>query len=237
MYKNKTFLAIIAARGGSKRLPKKNILNLAGKPLITWTVEASLKSQYVDEVMVTTDNREIYNIAQEYGASVPFLRPNSLSTDIAARNEVIEHAVSFYKKELKQNYDYIVYLQPTSPLRTTDDIDNAIKYMFNKNADAIVSVCEVEHPIQWSGDLPKDKNMSSFLEEVSIKLRSQDLVTNYRINGAIYICDTKKFLREGCMFLKENIYAYEMNQSNSVDIDTKQDFNYANYLISQKLNN
>ncbi len=232
MFNNKTFLAIIPARGGSKRLARKNVLSLAGKPLIAWTIESGLKSKYIDEVMVTSDDNEIIEISKKYGATIPFVRPNELSNDIAIRPDVIKHTIDFYKINLKKVFDYIVFLQPTSPLRTETEIDDAIEFMFNKEADAVISVCEVEHPIHWSGTLPKTRNMAKFLDSVAVKTRSQDLETNYRLNGALYICDTRKFLKEGCLFLKENIYAYEMSQDLSVDIDTKIDFLFAEVLIN-----
>jgi len=233
MFENITFLAIIPARGGSKRLPRKNVLNLAGKPLIAWSIEAGLKSKYIDEVMVTTDDKEILNISKKYGANIPFIRPDELSDDTATRPEVIKHTIEFYKNNLKKEFDYIILLQPTSPLRNEDEIDKAIEYMFDKNGDAIVSVCEVEHPIHWSGTLPENNNMSKFLDKVAIKSRSQDLPTYYRLNGAIYICDTKMFLEQGCVFLKENTYAYKMPQNLSIDIDTKTDFIFAEVLIKE----
>jgi CMP-N-acetylneuraminic acid synthetase len=235
MYNNKTFLAIIPARGGSKRLPRKNVLELNNKPLIAWSIEAGLKSKYIDEVMVTTDDKEILNVSTQYGANVPFVRPKYLSNDIALRQDVIKHTIEYYKNNLQKEYDYIIFLQPTSPLRDSTDIDKAIEYMFNKNADAVVSVCEVEHPIHWSGKLPQDKTMSKFLSDVAIKSRSQDLEKYYRLNGAIYICNTNKFLENGCIFLKENIFAFEMSQKKSVDIDTIDDFEYANFLIEKSL--
>jgi len=231
MYQNKTFLAIIPARGGSKRLPRKNVLDLTGKPLIAWSIEAGLKSKYIDEVMVTTDDDEIIGIAKKFGANVPFKRPNELANDYATRQEVIKHTIKFYENELNKKFDYVVFLQPTSPLRNDKHIDEAIEYMFEKNGDAVVSVCEVEHPIYWSGTLPKDKNMSKFLDNVAVQSRSQDLPTNYRLNGAIYICDTQKFLKEGCVFLKENIFAYCMSREDSVDIDEEIDFKFAEMLI------
>ena len=234
MYQNKTFLAIIPARGGSKRLPRKNVLALNGKPLIAWSIEAGLKSKYIDEVVVTTDDAEISEISEKYGANVPFIRPNILSNDIASRSDVIRHTIEFYKVELKQDFDYIIYLQPTSPLRTENEIDKAVEYMFEKNGDAVISICEVEHPIQWSGTLPKDKSMVEFLGEAVKKSRSQDLKTNYRLNGAIYICDIIKFKEQGCMFLKDNIYAYEMSQETSIDIDTKNDFFHALSLMEKR---
>ena len=233
MYNDKSFIAIIPARGGSKRLPRKNVLDLNGKPLIAWSIEAGLKSNYIDEVMVTTDDDEIAEVSKKYGAKVPFKRPKKLADDYATRPEVIKHTIEFYQNELGKKFDYLVFLQPTSPLRDANDIDNAIEFMFEKNGDAVVSVCELEHPIHWSGLLPKDKNMNKFLDNVVVQSRSQDLEKYYRLNGAIYICNVEKFLEEGCVFLKNNIFAFEMSQEKSVDIDTKLDFKIAEVLLNE----
>ncbi len=233
MINNKTFLAIIPARGGSKRLPNKNILDLAGKPLISWSVNAAIKSQYIDKVMVTTDSDEIMEVAKKYGAEVPFKRPDYLSTDTAIRPDVIKHTIDFYKNENQEKFDYIVFLQPTSPLRDESHIDKAIEDMLEKNADAMVSVCEVEHPVQWSGLLPDNKDMSNFLNDQDIKSRSQDFQIYYRLNGAIFICDSNKFMKSGCMFLQENIFAYVMPQNVSVDIDTEIDFMLARFTLEK----
>ncbi|MGM0520198.1 MAG: cytidylyltransferase domain-containing protein [Campylobacterota bacterium] len=227
MYKNKTFIAIVPARGGSKRLPRKNVLDLNGKPLIAWSIEAGLNSNYIDEVMVTTDDDEIVEVSKKYGANVPFKRPEKLADDYATRPEVIKHTIEFYQNELNKKFDYLIFLQPTSPLRDTADIDNAIEFMFEKNCDAVVSVCELEHPIHWSGTLPQDKNMSKFLDNVAVRSRSQDLEKYYRLNGAIYICDVQKFLEEGCVFFKKNIFAYVMERQHSIDIDEEMDFKLA----------
>ena len=125
MLNGKTFLAIIPARGESKRLPRKNIMELAGKPLIAWTIEAALNSQFIDEVVVTTDNQEIAIVAQQYGANIPFLRPNKLASDTATTFDVVRHAIGHYRENGKI-FDFIILLQPTSPLRTKDHIDEAI---------------------------------------------------------------------------------------------------------------
>ncbi|MBT5399162.1 acylneuraminate cytidylyltransferase family protein [bacterium] len=231
MYKDTKFIAIIPARGGSKRLPRKNILNLNGKPLIGWTIEAALKSKYIDEVMVTTDDDEIIDISKKIGAKVPFKRPAELSDDTSLRPKVIKHTLDYYKHQKEINFDYLIYLQPTSPLRTSDAIDKAIEYMFKKQADAVISVCKVEHPLHWSGSLPDNKDMKNFLSSFAIRSRSQDLEKNFRLNGAIYICDVRKFYEQSCIFLKENIFAYEMSQDVSVDIDTKIDFLFADFLM------
>ncbi|WP_434658052.1 cytidylyltransferase domain-containing protein [Sulfurimonas sp. NW9] len=228
MFQSKRFLAVIPARGGSKRLEHKNILPLAGKPLIAWSIEAAKKSKYIDDVVVSSDDEEILNIAKECSAQV-LKRPKELASDTATTFDTIKHTID----SIQENYDYIILLQPTSPLRDEQDIDSAIEYMFKKKADAVVSVCEVEHSPLWSNTLPKDRNMSGFLKEELLNRRSQDIETYYRLNGAIYIARTKKFLENKGFFLQEKIYAYVMEQSHSIDIDTKLDFDIASSIISK----
>ena len=127
MFDGKTFLSIIPARAGSKGLKQKNLKELCGKPLVCWSIDAGLKSKYIDEVMVSTDDYQIAEVAKTYGAKVPFIRPKFLSKDTTPTFDVIEHAVQYYKSELKKEFDYIVLLEPTSPLREIEDIDNSIK--------------------------------------------------------------------------------------------------------------
>lgn len=229
MSNGKTFLAIIPARGGSKRLPRKNVLELAGKPLIVWSIEAGLKSKYIDKVVVTSDDDEILSISKEYGAEI-IKRPDYLANDTAKTFDAIKHTI-----ENMQKYDYIVLLQPTSPLRNGFHIDEAIELLELKKADAIVSVCEMEHSPLWSNTLPKDYNMNSFLKDEVLNKRSQDLETYYRLNGAIYICKTEKLLSEESFFLRDNIFAYKMDRLNSMDIDEEIDFKIAKSLIANNL--
>ena len=224
MIKGKTFLAVIPARGGSKRLPKKNILNLAGKPMIAWSIDAGIQSRYIDTTIVSSDDTDILKIAKEYGSDT-ITRPAELASDTATTFDVMKHVI-----ENVQKHDYIVLLQPTSPLRKADDIDNAINLLMEKEADAVVSVSEMEHSPLWANTLPDDKNMQNFLDEKALNKRSQELEKYYRLNGAIYICKTEKFLEEESFFLKENCFAYEMPKERSIDIDTRFDFDIANYL-------
>lgn len=228
MYQNKTFLAIIPARGGSKRLPRKNILDLNGKPLIAWTVLAGLQSKYIDKVIVTSDDEEILGIAEELGSGI-IKRPDNLANDFATTFDAIKHTI-----ENSDEYDYIVLLQPTSPLRDTSHINEAIELLETKNADAVVSVCEVEHSPLWSNTLPVDGNMKGFLREEVLNKRSQDLEIYYRLNGAIYICRTDKLLEEGSFLLKNNIFAYVMDRKSSIDIDEEIDFKFAEILSKEK---
>lgn len=228
MYTNKKFLAIIPARGGSKRLPRKNVLDLCGKPLITYTIEAALKSKYIDKVIVSSDDEEILNISKKNGADI-IKRPIDLANDTATTFDTIKHTIDNFEK-----YDYIVLLQPTSPLRNEKHIDEAIQLLEEKNADSIISVCEMDHSPLWSNTLPKDGNMSNFLKDEILNKRSQDLEKYYRLNGAIYICKTSKLLEEKSFILKKKIFAYIMDRKNSIDIDEKIDFHIAKILIKVK---
>ena len=230
---NKTFLAIIPARGGSKRLPRKNLLDLCGKPLIAWSIEAALKSKYISKVIVTSDDEEILNIAKEYKADF-IKRPDELASDTATTFDALKHTLENVGK-----YDYVVLLQPTSPLRTEKHIDEAIELLEEKSSDAIISVCEMEHSPLWSNTLNEDLNMSNFLRDEVLNKRSQDLPKYYRLNGAIYICKTEKLLENRGFFIKENIYAYTMDKKYSVDIDEEIDFIIAREikkLIKQEIN-
>lgn len=226
MYKNKTFLGIIPARGGSKRLPKKNILDLNGKPLIGWSIEAGLNSQYIDEVIVSSDDDDILKISKGFGANV-IKRPVELASDTATTFDAIEHVIKNVKK-----YDYIVLLQPTSPLRTSKHVDEAIEIVFKKDAKAIVSVCETEHSPLWSNILPHDNSMDNFLTDSIINKRSQDIPIYYRLNGALYIYKCEKLLEEKKLFFNDKIFAFKMNKKESIDIDDIYDFNLAKCLMS-----
>lgn len=225
MYKNKSFLAIIPARGGSKRLPRKNILNLAGKPLIAWSIEAGLNSEYIDKVIVTSDDDEILTIAKNFGSET-IKRPDELASDTATTFDAIKHTI-----ENTNEYDFIVLLQPTSPLRNEKHIDEAIELLESKNAEAVVSVCEMDHSPLWSNTLPKDGSMKGFLRDEVLNKRSQDLEKYYRLNGAIYICKTDRLLEEKSFFMKEKIYSFVMDRKSSVDIDDEIDFKLAKLLI------
>ena len=227
MNKERTFLVIIPARGGSKRLPRKNILDLNGKPLIAYSIEAGLQSKYIDKVIVSSDDNEILEIAAKYKAET-IKRPDFLASDTATSFDAIKHTI-----ENLENYEYIVLLQPTSPLRTAKHIDEAIELLKKKKADAVVSVCEMEHSPLWSNNLDESLSMNSFLRDEVLNKRSQDLDTFYRLNGAIYICKTEKLLKEKRFFLKENIFAYVMDKESSVDIDEEIDFRFAEFNLNQ----
>ncbi|PWC09727.1 cytidylyltransferase domain-containing protein [Brenneria corticis] len=223
----KSTLAIIPARGGSKRLPRKNVKYLHGKPLIAWTIEAALAAKTVNDIIVSTDDAEIASISLQYGAQVPFIRPASLARDTSTTEDVIRHAVNFMSARV--DYDRIIILQPTSPLRTAFHIDDANLFFDEKSANAVVSVTECEHNPNWINGLDDTYSLNGFLEPKSFREGKY-----YRLNGAIYIIK-KEISHDFSFFYKERSFAYVMNRMDSIDIDEVSDFEYANYLLSNFL--
>lgn len=222
-------IAIIPARAGSKRLPGKNIKLLAGKPMIAWTIEAALNSKIFDHVFVSTDGEEIAQVSKEYGAEVPFLRPDELASDEATTNDVVTHLVEWFERKYNKNVGTITILQPTSPLRNTQHIIEAMQLMKDKSAKAIISVCELEYPIQFCNKLGSDGSMKDFIKSENNK-RTQDLERFYRVNGAIYIY-TRCYVGFLNNIYSDGSYAYAMNRSCSLDIDSEYDFELAKFLI------
>ncbi len=231
MFNGKKILALIPARGGSKGIKGKNIYPLNGKPLISYTISAAKECDYIDEIIVSTDSNEIAEVAKEYGASVPFFRPAYLSSDTAKTIDAVLHAVS-WTKENGYNYNVVVLLQPTSPLRSGEDIKKSIELFFENGEVPVVSVCEVqEHPILIRSI--KDGKLIKLLN-ISSTVRRQDFDTFYRVNGSIYInkaCDLDKNTS-----LNDNEIPYIMPLERSVDIDTLVDMKIAEiYLKENKM--
>lgn len=226
-------LAIIPARSGSKGLKDKNIKLISGKPLIAYTIEAAIKSNAFEEVFVSTDSKEYSEIAKKYGAYVPFLRSEQLSGDTALTNDVIED-VLLNLKNMGKEYDSIMILQPTSPLRDEEDIKNAIKLFNEKKANSVVSMCECDHSPLLSKNLDETMKLDGFLSNLS-KVRRQDMNRFYRLNGAIYLVKVDYFLKYKD-FYKEKSYAYIMDKRKSIDIDDIYDFKFAEILMIQKFN-
>ena len=233
MIGNKRLLAIIPARGGSKRLPRKNILNLSGKPLIAWTIEAALGSKYVDHVVVSTEDNQIAAVSKKYGADVPYMRPDNLATDESASIDAVLHTIE-YLEEIGEFYNYIILLQPTSPLRTTQNINESIELLQDRKCDAVISVCEAEHSPLWCNTIPSDDDLSNFLDSSVLNKRSQDLKQYYRLNGAIFLCNTDRLKKENAFFLESNCVAYKMDLDKSVDIDNHIDFDLACFWMDRQ---
>lgn len=220
---------LIPARGGSKRLPRKNVKLLFNKPLIAWTIEVAKASKFVDQIVVSTDDIEIKEVSEKYGAKVPFIRPEYLSNDTASSFDVIEHAIHFLNIESENNL--LVLLQPTSPLRTVEELDQALNFFIERSASGVVSVSETEHSPLWSNVLPENFEMSDFIRSEVKGKRSQDLPIFYRLNGSIYIYKTSELIEKGSIFYNETVFAFETSKSTSVDIDTELDFIIAETLV------
>ncbi len=223
-------IAIIPARSGSEGLKDKNIRQLHGKPMLAYSVLAALESGIFDEVMVSTDSEEYAGLSREYGARVPFLRSEEMSTNSAASWDVVREVLRRYADN-GSKFEMVTLLQPTSPLRTAEDILRAYDLFRKEQAQAVVSVCEMEHSPLWSNVLPEDGSLEGFLRpEVQTCAGRQKLDTYYRINGAIYMSridyEEMRFnlYSRGC-------YAFKMDQMHSVDIDTELDFKIAEMLL------
>ena len=223
-------IAIIPARSGSKGLLNKNIKLLNGQPLIAYTIKAALDSGEFDEIMVSTDSAEYAKIAREYGASVPFFRSHETSSDTASSWAVVDEVLCEYKKKGNE-FDSFCLLQPTSPLRTEEDIRNAYNLYREKAEFAVVSVCEAEHSPLWCGHLPENHEFTNFVNPEAIRQR-QASGKFYRLNGAIYIVNIKKYKEKKFLYQKGS-FAYIMNQIRSIDIDTELDFEMAEYCIKK----
>jgi len=228
MIHGKSILAIIPARGGSKGIPRKNICMLAGKPLIAWTIEEAKKSKYIDRLIVTSEDEEIIKVAKEWGCEVPFVRPVELAQDDTPGIEPVLHAVS-----VLPGYDYVVLLQPTSPLRLADDIDGCIEVCLSSRAPSCVSVTEVDQHPYLMYEVDGTGYMSPFVHQEVVRFRRQDLPPLYILNGAVYIAE-QAFLWESRSFLSSLTKAYRMPKSRSFDIDDAVDLAACENLMSAK---
>ncbi|WP_230457146.1 cytidylyltransferase domain-containing protein [Leptospira santarosai] len=223
-------IAIIPARGGSKRLPKKNLLPLIDKPLIRWAIDEAKESGIFERIIVTSDDEEILEISKQ--SEVDFVkRPTEISTDISTTYEAILHLLECQKKNNLFPSHFVV-LQPTSPLRTAEDIKNAYKEFINSKADSLISVCITEHSPLWSNTLNETLSMDRFLDKNILNVRSQDLPTYYRINGAIYMAKTQSYVNHKGFFMP-NSRAFIMPQERSIDIDSLLDFQIVETILRQ----
>lgn len=226
-------IAIIPARAGSKGLPGKNYRLLDGQPMISYTIKAAIDSKIFNRIIVSTDSEKIAEIAREGGAIVPFMRPKELANDIASSDAVIMHTLGFVEDIMKEKYEYVCKLQPTSPLRTSMDIRKAFELLIEKKANSIVSVCECEHSPLWSGMIEEDLRIDNFITKTLAVTNRQILKKYYRLNGAIYISNVDSFKKNGCFF-GENSIAYIMEKEHSIDIDDILDFKFAEMLLRER---
>ncbi|MCK5228883.1 MAG: acylneuraminate cytidylyltransferase family protein [Desulfobulbaceae bacterium] len=225
-------LAIIPARGGSKGIPKKNIYPLCGKPLIAWTIEAVNGSRYISRTILSSDSAEIIEVAGRYGIEAPFVRPKELAEDDTPALPVIRHAVDWLKENEDYTPDYIVLLQPTSPLRTSRHIDEALEKLIHSDADSIVSVVKTPHQYNpYSIMEMKDGFLKPFLKYDERKNIRQLKPVFYARNGAAIYAFTYECLMKKNSIFGDKILGYEMSREESVDVDDVLDLRICELLI------
>ncbi len=224
-------IAIITARSGSKGIPDKNIREIAGKPMLAYSIQAAIESGMFDTVMVSTDSEKYAEISRQCGAEVPFLRSEITSSDTASSWAVIKEVLENYSS-IGQQYDSFCLLQPTSPLRTADDIKGAYEFFLSKDADAIAAVCESDIHMQDMLTLDDTLSLEEF-RKTDEDVPRQMKPTCYRINGSIFIRRIK-YEAGDPVILSEREYAYIMDRANSMDIDTEDDYEYAEYLMKKR---
>jgi CMP-N,N'-diacetyllegionaminic acid synthase len=226
-------IAVITARGSSKGMVRKNVLPLAGKPLIAWTICAALESNSFTRIIVSTDDEEIAQVSREWGADVPFTRPSQLAQDDSEHVDVVEHAIQWLEKNENICPDYVMLLQPTSPLRTAVDIRLAIEMAQANDAIAVISACESDcHPV-LSKRILDDGTLSNFFSSGITASRRQLLQPAYAVNGAIYLNHRKSFLSQRT-FWPQGSYAYIMPAERSVDVDMPWDFSLAELILRDR---
>jgi CMP-N-acetylneuraminic acid synthetase len=223
---------VITARGGSKGIPRKNVAALAGKPLIAWTIEAALESRSLDRTIVSTDDKEIAQVARKWEAEVPFMRPTELAGDRSSHIAVVIHAVRWLEAQ-GTSPDHVMLLQPTSPLRSSEDIDTAIDLALEKRADSVVSVCRGrEHPY-LSKHITLGGRLMDFLPKPEGYLPRQILPPVFSLNGAIYLV-RRDVLMEQETFYTDRTFAYVMPYERSLEIDIAWDLHLANLVLRDR---
>ena len=222
-------IAIVPARCGSKGLPGKNIKDLLGKPMIVYTIEEALKSKYITDVIISTDCKEIEEVALKYGAKSHFLRPEFLASDSAKAIDNYIYTTDRLNNEFGYEIEKFVVLQPTSPLRLVEDIDGAIELFTKKNADSVISYTEEHHPIEWHKYISDEGKFENIFEEKL--LNRQDMKPSFFPNGAVFVfsCD----LIKQNQYYSDNSYAYIMPRFRSIDVDTLEDFKYIEFLMGE----
>lgn len=229
----KRYLVVIPARGGSKRLPGKNLLKIGDHSLIGHALESVRHLEAIHTICVTTDNQGIADEALGYGPYVHFMRPDSLASDEAKTFDVVSHAIQWFRDKGAE-FDAVILLQPTSPLRNQKHIQEAIQLFEKRDAQAVVSVCQLDHPVEWCAQLGPSGSMEAFGKNLGAQKRSQDLAPTFRLNGALYIYDIDILSENNSFFYNDQTYAYEMDIPSSTDVDTYEDFLLATFWKGMK---
>lgn len=231
MLKNKLqIIAIIPARGGSKGIPKKNIIDFCGKPLITWSIEQALGSKYIKDVYISSDNKEILKIAKNAGAQT-IIRPQKLAGDTSSSEETLLHAINYIQKSNKEKIDIIVFLQATSPLRTSEDINNAMKLFISQKADSLFSAAVLEDFYIWNYQNEKLTSLNYDYRNRGIR---QERTPVYLENGSIYIFKPE-MLKKYNNRLGGKIAMFIMDYWKSYEIDKLEDIEIYEYFMQKIL--
>ena len=226
-------VAVIPARAGSKGVSNKNLRELAGKPLIAWCIEAVRACLEIDRVILSTDCQEIADVARHYGANVPFIRPAELARDESSTISTVVHAVEWIEKNEGYCADFVMCLQPTSPLCATQDMQGSIDLLKAKNADGVVSVTASEaHPF-WMKQVDRDGRLTDFMPSPRSVHRRQDLPELYSLNGAIYLAQRGVVVEQKTWYTPKT-YGYIMPISRSLDINTPWDLYLADLIMQDK---
>ena len=227
-------IAVIPARSGSKGLPDKNIRLVNGKPLLAYTIEAALESGCFDTVHVSTDSERYAEIARQYGADVPFLRSAALATDTASTWDAVREVLARYD-ELSKRFDTMMLMQPTTPLRTGEDVKEAYALLQKKQAKSVIAVCEVDHSPLWCDTIPDSGSMKGFGRKDLAWVNRQDLRPYYRVNGAIYLLSVNGInIPPDDEIYEDNCYALFMDRKKSVDVDSEDDLALVEFLLARR---
>jgi CMP-N,N'-diacetyllegionaminic acid synthase len=221
-------LALIPARGGSKGVRNKNIREVGGKPLVAWTIAAARSSEYIDHLVLSSDDPNIAAVAAAHGCEIPFTRPAELATDEADAMAVVRHALA----TLPERYDLVVLLQPTSPLRTAADIDRALELCARTSAPSCVSVCEAEKSPYWMFSMADDGIIAPLIVSERLASRRQDIPATYALNGAVYVGRSER-IAGGETFISTGTVGYVMPKERSIDIDTEFDMRIVEHLLNE----
>jgi len=232
MYDGKRILAIIPARGGSKGIKKKNLRMVQGKKLIEYTLDAATNSKYIDHIFVSTDDLEIAEVASSNGIEVPELRPKKLATDEAKTIDSLLHTIEYLKVNKCEKFDYVILLQPTQPLRTSQHIDESIELIIDNKWESLVGVSPVNDHPSLIRSIQNDSVIEPLLKQTST-IRRQDFIAYYKVNGAIYVNKINEAFNSETS-LNDNKHAYIMNDYEDVDIDEMRDLELLNFVLMNK---
>lgn len=212
-------IAIIPARGGSKGIPKKNLVNFLGKPLLQWSIEAALNSKYITDVVVSSDDDDILRISQKHKNVIPIKRPKELALDTSRTEPVLAHVIESLKGT---TFDYLILLQPTSPLRKSDDIDEAFNKLLASYANSLISVCSNNYHPYKSLRINNEGFLEGIINNEYPFFPRQELPQTYSANGAIYIIKVKDFIKNNSLITSKTLH-FKMSIESSLDIDSKID--------------